>query len=95
MTWIFLQQGLQRADPTPPSAPSQVGRTKRHLLRAGEGRSTGNSAWLELPVGALIPTPSCQASPPGLANAPSTSGSALQHLWDEREGEDGSDMEQL
>lgn len=61
----------------------------------GEGRSTGNSAWLELPVGALIPTPSCQASPPGLANAPSTSGSALQHLWDEREGEDGSDMEQL
>lgn len=68
-------------------------------------------AWLELPVGALVPTPPCleglsrlQPSPHGAvswvprllhSNAPSTSGSALQHLWDEKDRKDASGMELL
>lgn len=68
-------------------------------------------SWLDLPVGALVPTPLCleglsclQRSPHGAvswvsrllhSNAPSTSGSALQHLWDEEDRKDGSGMELL
>lgn len=77
----------------------------------GQGQWEARAARLELPAGAFAPTPPCleglshlQPSPhravswvPRLlhSDAPSASGSALQHLWDEKDRKNGSGMELL